>query len=96
MKIFFYTISGIVYALYSPNSENQIGGYERFETNILLNPSKNYELNLYDYDNFRQFVGGGFRIIYQKVFGAILRVDYGIDIYNRQDKGFVIGLGQYF
>ncbi|MEJ6614158.1 MAG: hypothetical protein QNL46_05480 [Saprospiraceae bacterium] len=52
--------------------------------------------DLYDSDNFRQFVGGGFRIIYQKVFGAILRVDYGIDIYNRQDKGFVIGLGQYF
>ena len=53
----FYTISGIVYALYSPNSENQIGGYERFETNILLNPSQNYELNLYNYDNFAT-IGG--------------------------------------
>ena len=52
--------------------------------------------DLYDSDNFRQFVGGGFRLIYQKVFGATIRVDYGIDIYNRQDKGFVIGLGQYF
>ena len=52
--------------------------------------------DLYDSDNFRQFVGGGFRLIYQKVFGATLRVDYGIDVYNRQDKGFVIGLGQYF
>ena len=52
--------------------------------------------DLYDSDNFRQFVGGGFRLIYQKIFGATLRVDYGIDVYNRQDKGFVIGLGQYF
>ncbi len=59
------------------------------------NPGGGFD-DLYNSDNFRQFVGGGFRIIYQKVFGAILRVDYGIDVYNRQDKGFVIGLGQYF
>ena len=53
----FYTISGIVYALYSPEDQQSIGGYEKFETNILLNPSKNYELNLYDYDNFAT-IGG--------------------------------------
>ena len=53
----FYTISGTVYALYSPEGQQSIGGYERFETNILLNPSKNYEFNLYDYDNFAT-IGG--------------------------------------
>ena len=53
----FYTISGVVYALYSPEDQQSIGGYERFETNILLNPSKTYEFDLYDYDNFAT-IGG--------------------------------------
>ena len=50
----FYTISGIVYAA---DLNGNIGGYERFETKILLNPSQNYELSLYDYDNFAT-IGG--------------------------------------
>jgi len=56
----FYTISGVVYALFKPDDgtdRESIGGYERFETNILLNPSKTYEFNLYDYDNFAT-IGG--------------------------------------
>ena len=54
----FYTISGVVYVLFKPgDGRESIGGYERFETNILLNPSKNYEFNLYDYDNFAT-IGG--------------------------------------
>jgi len=52
--------------------------------------------DLYDRGNFRYFIGGGFRIIYQKVFGAILRVDYGFDVFNKNQNGIVIGLGQYF
>lgn len=59
------------------------------------NPGGGFD-DLYDSSNFRQFVGGGFRLIYQKIFGAVLRVDYGIDVYNKQYKGVVIGLGQYF
>ena len=47
-------------------------------------------------ETYRQFVGGGFRIIYQQVFGATFRVDYGIDIFNPDQRGFVLGLGQYF
>jgi len=53
----FYTISGVVYAMYSPEDEKSIGGWEKFETKILLNPSQNYELSLYDYDNFAT-IGG--------------------------------------
>lgn len=56
----FYTISGVVYALFKPDDgtgRESIGGYERFETNILLNPSKTYEFDLYDYDNFAT-IGG--------------------------------------
>jgi len=50
----FYTISGVVYVSYK---NEKINAYEKFETNILLNPSKNYELNLYNYDNFTT-IGG--------------------------------------
>jgi len=50
----FYTISGVVYVA---DLNGNIGGYERFETKILLNPSQNYELSLYDYDNFAT-IGG--------------------------------------
>jgi len=52
--------------------------------------------DLLDPDQFRQFLGGGFRVIYNKVYGAVLRVDYGIDVFNKDQRGLVIGLGQYF
>lgn len=52
--------------------------------------------DLFDTSNFRHFLGGGFRIIYQKIYGAVFRIDYGVDIYNTQQRGLVIGLGQYF
>jgi outer membrane protein assembly factor BamA len=52
--------------------------------------------DIFDTNNFRHFIGGGFRIIYRKIFGAVLRVDYGIDIYNTQESGIILGFGQYF
>lgn len=58
-------------------------------------PGGNLE-DLLDKEQFRHFIGGGFRIIYKKVFGAILRVDYGFDVFNKNQNGIVIGLGQYF
>lgn len=53
-------------------------------------------IDLINTNNFRQFIGIGFRLIYQKVFGATLRIDYGLDVYDKDFRGFVIGLGQYF
>ena len=47
-------------------------------------------------DQYRQFMGIGFRFNYQKVFGATLRIDYGIDVFDSSQRGFVIGLGQYY
>lgn len=47
-------------------------------------------------ENFRPFVGGGVRLIYKKAFDAILRLDYGIDVRNMNERGFVLGFGQYF
>ena len=47
-------------------------------------------------DELRQFVGGGFRVIYKRIYDAILRVDYGVDIFNTNQRGIVLGIGQYF
>ncbi|HMP13493.1 MAG TPA: hypothetical protein PKD70_06420 [Saprospiraceae bacterium] len=52
--------------------------------------------DLVDANNFRHFAGGGIRLIYKKAWDAILRVDYGVDLYNVQERGFVLGVGQYF
>ena len=52
--------------------------------------------DIFNPDQFREFVGGGVRIINKKIYGAVLRIDYGIDIFNKKQKGVVIGLGQYF
>jgi len=52
--------------------------------------------DIFDKNQFRVFVGGGFRLIYNKIYGAVFRVDYGIDVFNKEQRGFVIGLGQYF
>jgi len=59
------------------------------------NPGGEFD-DLLDRDNFRQFVGLGFRLVYQKVFGATFRIDYSLDIYNPVERGVGIGLGQYF
>lgn len=71
----------------------QCVGFSDFGT--WRNPGGEF-LDLVDKDNFRQFVGGGIRVIYQKVFGATLRLDYSIDVFNMEERGFVLGLGQYF
>ena len=55
------------------------------------------ELNdIFNPDQFRQFVGGGVRLINNKIFGAVFRIDYGVDVLNSDQRGIVIGLGQYF
>ena len=52
--------------------------------------------DLLDSNQFRHFVGGGFRLIYQKIYGAVFRIDYGAELYDKKQRGVVIGLGQYF
>ena len=53
-------------------------------------------VDLFNSDQFRFFMGAGFRMIYQKVFNAVIRIDYGVDVFNPSQRGFVVGLGQYF
>ncbi len=49
-----------------------------------------------DPDSFEWFAGGGIRLIHKEIFNAILRIDYGIDVFYPRRNGFVIGVGQYF
>ncbi len=65
------------------------------DTGTWRNPGESLE-NLLKRTQLRQFLGIGFRLIYHKVFGATLRVDYGVDIFNLNQRGWVLGLGQYF
>ena len=51
----FYSITGVVYQI--GDSGLKLRTWEKFETNILLNPSSNYELNLLDYTDFAS-IGG--------------------------------------
>ncbi len=45
---------------------------------------------------FRAFSGLGFRFIHRDFRNAVLRIDYGIDVLQEGNSGFVLGLGQYF
>ena len=47
-------------------------------------------------EQFRQFVGVGIRVINIKYFLATFRLDFGFDIFDGKQKGFVLGMGQYF
>lgn len=51
---------------------------------------------LFDSDQFREFLGVGVRFINKKVFQSTLRLDYGVDVANTRQRGFVFGVGQYF
>lgn len=52
--------------------------------------------DLFNSDLFREFIGLGVRFINKKVFQSTLRLDYGIDVANTNQRGFVFGVGQYF
>ncbi|MBT5955619.1 MAG: hypothetical protein HOG97_02560, partial [Candidatus Marinimicrobia bacterium] len=49
----FYSITGVIYRV----KDGKLKTWEKFQTNILLNPSPNYELNLLDYNDFAS-IGG--------------------------------------
>ena len=47
-------------------------------------------------ENIKMFTGVGLRIINKKVFNAIFRIDYGVELTDGKSKGLVFGIGQYF
>ncbi len=71
----------------------QVVGF--IDTGIWRLPGRPWSLNDID-DDLRVFSGGGARFIYKKFSRAIFRADYGIDVLEFKQKGFVLGVGQYF
>lgn len=49
-----------------------------------------------DDEIYKIFAGGGLRFIYKKLYGAILRIDYSINLQEFGSQGLVLGVGQYF
>lgn len=47
-------------------------------------------------DNLHQFVGLGLRLVLKPAHHAVLRADYGLNPYAPEQRGLVLGLGQYF
>lgn len=47
-------------------------------------------------ENVKVFSGGGLRFIYRQAYGAVLRIDYGINLMDVSQGGLVLGVGQYF
>lgn len=52
--------------------------------------------DLIDKNQFRHFIGAGVRFVNKKVFKSTLRLDYGFDLWNIEERGLVFGIGQYF
>lgn len=51
---------------------------------------------LWEGKNLQHFIGGGIRLIYNRAYNAIFRLDYGHDVRQPSRRGVVIGIGQYF
>ena len=47
-------------------------------------------------DRFRVNPGIGFRLIHKRIFNAVIRIDYGVNVTGNGDSGIVFGIGQYF
>ena len=75
------------------NVAGQVVGFSDLGT--WRNPGGDFA-DFVDRENFRHFIGLGVRLIYKRAFDAILRLDYGIDIYNSSQRGFVIWLWPIF
>ena len=58
-------------------------------------PGKPFD-DLIQEENIIAFSGLGFRLMHQRIFNAILRFDYGVELSKNGGRGFVIGIGQYF
>ncbi|MBI1268610.1 MAG: BamA/TamA family outer membrane protein [Cryomorphaceae bacterium] len=55
------------------------------------------ELNdLVQPENVRHFVGAGLRLVLKPAHNAVLRADYGVDLFEPRQRGLVLGFGQYF
>ena len=59
------------------------------------NPGGNFS-DFTEKNNLVLFAGGGLRFIHKRIYNAIFRVDYGVNLQQTEISGFVLGIGQYF
>ena len=52
--------------------------------------------SMFSRDNTVTFGGAGFRIHLKQLYQLTFRLDYGINLIDNHQRGFVLGLGQYF
>jgi len=55
-----------------------------------------FEVSLFPKMGNSKNESSGLRLIYKKIYGKILRIDYGFNIQNDNQREIVIGLRQYF
>ncbi len=58
-------------------------------------PGKAFK-QLFELNQLYSSVGIGTRFTLKRIYGAVLRIDYGVGIHKKTGNGLVIGLGQYF
>lgn len=71
----------------------QGAGFSDYST--LREPALNLD-ELFQDENLYATAGLGLRFTVKKIYGAVLRIDYGKGLNPRSGEGFVFGLGQYF
>ncbi len=52
--------------------------------------------SLFEKDGFKTFSGIGTRLYSKKIYNLILRIDYAVNLKNKNERGFVFGVRQYF
>ncbi len=107
----YYNFRGIGYRAYKGNItglinleyrqtvfENHFGGIQAVafcDAGVLLN-SDHYTHELSPEESIHTFGGLGARFVFRKAYNAIFSIDYGVNLQNIQNGGWVIGWGQYF
>jgi outer membrane translocation and assembly module TamA len=78
--------------------ENRIGGVQMviFTDMGNLKPGNISHKNWNYAESLQIFTGLGMRLIYKKVYNAILSIDVGVNMHDTSQMGWVIGMGQYF
>ena len=76
----FYIISGVIFVW--DNKNKYVSWWEKFESNLLLNPSNNYENGMYSFNNFAM-IGG---ISENSSFGKTLYNLAGYDPINKEPR----------
>jgi len=89
----FYSISGVIFVW--NNKHKYVAWWEKFESNLLLNPSNNYENGMYSFNNFAMIGGISENSSFAKTFYNLagydpinkeLRESSVIDYFNEIDK----------